>query len=68
MVKCPHGKEGDACFDKNFRNQTALDMHIKHKHKEAKSEPSKDVEGSDNRSSDRDDIAADELRKEDIGL
>ena len=32
MVKCQHAKEGDACFGKEFRNQTMLSTHTKFKH------------------------------------
>jgi len=40
MVKCPKCKKGDKLFEHEFRNKTALAMHMKHKHKEeAAAEP-----------------------------
>ena len=34
-MKCKYCKEGDSKFNHEFKNQTMLDMHIKHKHKAA---------------------------------
>lgn len=61
MVKCPYASEGDACYNKNFKNNTALDLHIKHKHSKGKPK-----EIAEDQTENTEQIK--ELTKEELGL
>ena len=70
MVKCPHAKEGDACFGKEFRNVTALAIHTKYKHKdiELNDDPGDPPKAPADPPETTGDATSGELTKDDLGI